>query len=316
MSKSKNPLKPSASNPTDSADSPVSLVAKESIQQRLKSAWACAPKAAKRADKNVEHVHQLRVGVRRANAALELYAPLLPRKTTISVEKQLRSLRKAAGPARDLDILQQRLLRCDADQREPGVDDLLAFIQSRRIKAQRLVKRAYVHAKQDEFDKTICKLVKGVKWRGKGKEPNFDRFAHDRFEPMVARFFAAGESDLSDIEALHELRIEGKTVRYAMGLLTPAFGKTLQKQTSVFVKLQNKLGLINDHASAIDFYRKLLSGKDSKGCKKTINQMIQWEVAALESSRTKFMKWWTPERIAEMRQQFATFLIPSDEPIQ
>src|SRR5262249_41947919 len=45
------------------------------------------------ADEDPEHVHQLRVGTRRAGAALEIFAGSLPEKAYRSARKQLRKVR-------------------------------------------------------------------------------------------------------------------------------------------------------------------------------------------------------------------------------
>lgn len=285
---------------------PVTIAAKASLEDRLKAVWQRAPKAAKKATEDVENVHQLRVSVRRASAAMELYAPLLPTKRTRVLKKQLRALRKAAGPARDLDILKERVEKHSAESTEPAFAALLEFVRARRAAAQRPVKRAYVKAKRQDFRSNAKSLAKSAKWRGDGAEPDFGTFARAQFEPMTDRFFAAARVDMSDIEALHQLRIEGKTVRYAIDLLSSAFGgKFAKRNSTVFAKLQNKLGDINDHASAVDFYEGLLKAKGIRGCKPAIREMIEFEKTQLESSREDFSKWWSIERVSEMQQQFA-----------
>ena len=52
--------------------------------------------------------HQLRVATRRAGAALEIFRDCLPEKDYQTARKQLRRLRRAAGAARDWDVLQYR----------------------------------------------------------------------------------------------------------------------------------------------------------------------------------------------------------------
>ncbi|MFG0288284.1 MAG: CHAD domain-containing protein [Rhodopirellula sp. JB044] len=294
---------------TYESSSPVTAAAKESLKQRLKAAWRYAPKAAKRANEDIEYVHQLRVSVRRANAAIELYASLLSRKQRRLVNKQLRALRKAAGQARDLDILQLRLLKLDPQSSSKEFGALLDFVKSQRKRAQREIKRGYAKAKQQNFQANAKRLLKSVKWRGEGEQPDFGTFARTAFEPMVERFFAAAAVDMSDIEMLHQLRIEGKNIRYAIDLLSPAFcGKFTKQNTATFVVLQDKLGTINDHASAIAFYQGLLKTKGARDCKSAIKEMIEFEKKELEATRADFASWWSDQRVAEMRKQFTMVL--------
>ena len=62
------------------------------------------PLAAGSAAKDIEHVHQLRVASRRAASALELFALCLPKKLEKRLRRLLRTLRRAAGAARDWDV--------------------------------------------------------------------------------------------------------------------------------------------------------------------------------------------------------------------
>lgn len=294
------------------ATTPVTMIAKDSIDDRLEAVLQFAPLAAKQASKDVEHVHQLRVCVRRASAALKLYAPVLSKKRKRKVKKQLRALRRAAGPARDLDVLAERISEAVP---APGLASLRDFVASERQKAQQPVRRIHREMKRKGFSTDFKKLVGSVKWRSDEAEPDFGSFARSTFPPIIDRFFAAGQADLSDIEAVHQMRIEGKMTRYAMELLSPAFGKSFRKETyPVFAEVQDKLGAINDHASAIRFYSGLLESADHKKSSAIIQTMVDREVNELESSRQQFLDWWTPERIAEMRRQFeVALLLTSDQ---
>src|SRR5207244_4505302 len=57
----------------------VSQAARKTLRRRLEAVWFLLKPAAEKADQSPEHVHQLRVSTRRAMAALEGYAELLPR---------------------------------------------------------------------------------------------------------------------------------------------------------------------------------------------------------------------------------------------
>lgn len=300
-------------------ETPVTIVARHTLAYRLKSVRRLAPLAAKQAAEDIEHVHRLRVGIRRASAALNLYAPLLSPKRTRKVKRQLRDLRRAAGPARDLDVLDERLRRTEAavaanavvsnGRSVKGLAGLRDLISTKRKKAQKRLKRACGEAKKTWCAKNGEKLVCSVKWKATGMEPDFRTFAESTFRQILGNFFAAGRADLDDVEALHQLRIEGKSVRYAMELLSPAFAGSFRKELyPIFARVQDMLGTINDHASAITFYRGLLESIDLKTPSALIESMIEIEITELESSRLEFLDWWTPERIEEMKEQFEAMI--------
>src|SRR5262249_10196867 len=92
-----------------------------------------------------EHVHQLRVGTRRAGAALRIFADCLPGKLHKRTRKALRQVRRAAGSARDWDVflamLKERLAKATARQ-QAGFDFLLGYGHGQRIAAQESLCRA------------------------------------------------------------------------------------------------------------------------------------------------------------------------------
>src|SRR5688572_28975969 len=89
----------------------VCEAARVSLEARLATVVHYLPLAAYHAAQDTEHVHRLRVGTRRAMAVLALYRNCLPRKPARWIKKRLKNVRRAAGEARDLDVLAERLRR-------------------------------------------------------------------------------------------------------------------------------------------------------------------------------------------------------------
>src|SRR5262245_2600601 len=87
----------------------VAGVAVRSLRHRLDAVLHYLPLAAEQAGQSGEHVHQLRVWTRRADAALRLYRELTPRRRSRRMRKRLRRVRRAANDARDCDVLLRRL---------------------------------------------------------------------------------------------------------------------------------------------------------------------------------------------------------------
>src|SRR3712207_1913020 len=91
------------------ATTPLDDAARRVLTVRLGVVGHYLPLAVREADHDTEHVHQLRVGTRRARAALDLFACCLPDKVYRRARKQLRRLRRAAGAARDWDVFREGL---------------------------------------------------------------------------------------------------------------------------------------------------------------------------------------------------------------
>src|SRR3954452_6464358 len=90
-------------------DTTVSDASRCSLVVRLAVVAHTLPLAAHLSEHDIEHVHRLRVATRRAAAALKLYRDWLPQKSARWFKKRLRQIRRAAGEARDLDVLIQKL---------------------------------------------------------------------------------------------------------------------------------------------------------------------------------------------------------------
>jgi CHAD domain-containing protein len=283
----------------------VSEVAGRSVRMRLEAVSHYLPLAANKADQDSEYVHQLRVATRRANAALRIYSDLLPRKGVKAIAKELRRIRKAAGDARDLDVLAERLGKELKGNETSHLGFVLKEIAACRKRAQKPLVTSHRHAKRTGFEKKCRKLVKRLRWRGEGKEPTFFHFAKVSMRPMVDDFFVAAGEDLTEISALHEMRIRGKRVRYAMELLSAAFEPSFRGELyPVFAEVQSKLGTINDHAVAITTLG-AWSERAKKGeTRAELAQLVASEESQLELRCQQFRLWWTEERVAALAAQF------------
>ena len=106
-----------------------------------------------------------------------------------------------------------------------------------------------------------------------------------------------------ELRQLHQLRIVGKRVRYVIELLEPAYGVELRRDFSpVFTRFQDRLGDINDHVSASNFYRRLKSSTEQRDLRRALRKMIRMENETLETSVDEYRRWWSSERLHELDQ--------------
>ena len=87
-----------------SPEQPAREFARQVLTERMAVVESLLPLAAHHYLEDVEYVHQLRVGCRRASAALRAFEPLFSTKPK-ALKKWLSRIRDAAGPARDIDVL-------------------------------------------------------------------------------------------------------------------------------------------------------------------------------------------------------------------
>src|SRR4051794_26879081 len=83
---------------------PLDEAARRALAVRLEVVAHFLPLALAGPDTAIEHAHQLRVGTRRAVAALDIFAVCLPERLYRKARRRLRRIRRAAGAARDWDV--------------------------------------------------------------------------------------------------------------------------------------------------------------------------------------------------------------------
>src|SRR5262245_51299342 len=83
---------------------PVADAARHVLTVRLQVVRDHLALALHHADEDPEHVHQLRVGTRRARAAVDIFSCCLSARDYKQARRELRRIRRAAGEARDWDV--------------------------------------------------------------------------------------------------------------------------------------------------------------------------------------------------------------------
>ncbi len=126
------------------ADTPLAEAAGLAFVTRSKAIRKYLPLALEHPDQNLEYIHQLRVGTRRAGAVVSEFEDCWSDKFLGKLQKNLKRLRRAAGAARDWDVMRLSLQvrREKVEQNEwVGIDYLLGFAQGEREAAQRQLEK-------------------------------------------------------------------------------------------------------------------------------------------------------------------------------
>jgi CHAD domain-containing protein len=188
-------------------------------------------------------VHQMRVSGRRLRVALPLVARKPLGRRVRRALKGLRTIVRAAGSGRDLDVSSSLFEDRARGDNEPETRKLLM-----RLRAARRRSRARMAG--ELLDLPIARLRRDLRQvAARGAEPLFT--AHVRLrafrEEVGARLLyeIAELGDRFEVEILHQLRRRARRLRYAAEL-----GDALRGQPSgapaAFKDLQDQLGLIHD----------------------------------------------------------------------
>jgi CHAD domain-containing protein len=312
------------SQPGDS----VEVVARRALSTRLGRLWHYLERSVHDSSEDAENVHQLRVFTRRTAVAMDTFDDWLPKRRGRWLRKQLKRLRKAAGDARDLDVLRIRWTK-ELESLPAGQSALLLEqVKRRRRKAQWPIEDAYHRLASKRFPRKARKLTKRLRYRGEKESPtnngapqngsadnqHLQSLAVTSLRQLLVPYFAAASAELHDTEALHAFRIQSKAVRYAMEIFAGAFDDSFRQALyPIVADLQERLGRVNDHVTAQRFLTTWRAESQAEAVQQALDAGIELEQQALDAAHQEFLTWWAPQRRDDLRSQFAHY-VPLEAP--
>lgn len=204
--------------------------------------------------KDVESLHQMRVGLRRLRALVDMFAPLVAPPAEVS--EGLDWLAGELGATRDWDVLAGSTLG-EITGLEPDAlrDAALARAEGlHRQMAQTLRAPHYTRVVL-----TVSGWLHGRGWRATGVLPAgspLARPAAGALRPLLRRAEKRLEKridrlDTGNAEARHRVRIAAKKARYAAEFFQDLLPrKRVKRYVGHLSKLQDQLGTLNDYAVA------------------------------------------------------------------
>lgn len=262
------------------------------IRHRLDTVGSALARAADRDAEDADAVHALRVATRRAAAALRLFDDFLPRRQADRWVRRMKRIRRTLGPARDADVLTERLAP-DPSAAASILDDVRRMRQKTRKAFRKLVR---VVNEKSWFGQRQENLLDGVRRRSRGNRDRFGPWAETQLDRTVRRFRRAFPRD-DDDRSLHAFRIRTKELRYTLELLAAALppGPTDVAYQAV-CDLQQDLGVINDRVTGLDMLRDLLRSTDDPVVFDHIRSILNREKALLTQARSAFVGQWKDGR--------------------
>jgi CHAD domain-containing protein len=287
-----------------SPDQPVCEVAGLVLDARLKAVWHVLPLAAEKSDEDAEHVHQLRISVRRAFEAVRAFSRLMEETEFHALRDRLQGIYLAADEARNWDVMAERFSHVGGIPAK-----FLDQIKARRREVQGPIVSVYKEIRADACEAKIEQLVQEVEsHRHGGGKRRFGQQAPQYLAPVVKKFFKAAKSDLTGEESLHGLRICTKRLRYTMEIVAVAFDSAFRKKLYPQVTLfQDLLGTVNDHATAKTLFGDWLSKSEDAEQRAFLEGLLLAEQRATEDLRAAFLATWTPKVVSGLKRQFRAY---------
>ncbi|MFC3461470.1 CYTH and CHAD domain-containing protein [Massilia haematophila] len=215
-------------------------------------------------DQNVESLHQMRVGLRRLRALVDMFGELAPPPAEIA--EGLDWLAGALGATRDWDVLADSTL-----EQVHGIDPAPLRLAA-RARADKLHKELLQTLHSSRFTQVLLSVngwLHARQWRSDGKLPKRSSLAEPatkaclpllrKAEKRLSRRIA--DFDGKEPEHRHRIRIAAKKARYGAEFfrdLLPA--KEVKHYVAQLSELQDRLGLLNDFAVADHLLPELQKG--------------------------------------------------------
>ncbi|MGH3569465.1 MAG: CHAD domain-containing protein [Pseudonocardia sp.] len=257
-------------------------------------------------------VHQLRVNSRRLRSALQAYRPLLDRKRTDPLVDGLRTLGRQLAPARDAEVLHERI--------SSGLAELDPTLLLGPVQAQ--VTRHFARAESEaraavlaELDSDRYVALRSVLDGLLDRPPLTKRArrpARKELPKIVAKsarslqravIAATDPDDRGRDEAVHTARKSAKRLRYATDVARPAVGKPAKRFGKGLKGLQAALGEHQDTVVARGVLRGLGAQAHSAGENGfSFGVLHGRDAAGARATEARLPKLWTAAWRPELRK--------------
>lgn len=224
-----------------------------------------------REGKDIEAVHDMRVGSRRLVAAMRVFRECFPGRHYERLLREGRQVTRRLGAVRDLDVLIDYFERRQSTEAiAPALEYCVAVLKEDRKEARKPMLKAMDQLEQGDFIGRLGTFIRQeAETYAVGLAPCSDGLGCGR--PFRAAAPPALEERLKElysflpyvhnpeaVEELHEMRIAAKWFRYTMELFSPAYGDALKPQISSVKKIQELLGDLHDADVRLDLTQQML----------------------------------------------------------
>lgn len=255
-----------------------------------------------RTDSPPEPVHQTRVALRRLRSVFRVFRAATDCAALRGIDARLREVLAVLGPARDWDVFLGGIVRevetaFPADKRIAG---LRRAAEARKKEAYAAVLAMMAGPAWRMLFIDAVGLLLSRPWREADDEARLaalttpvEGFGRSVLARRWQRLRRAGDGfDGLNAEELHELRLDGKRLRYAAEVFAPVFGiKAGRRFLRRVAALQDGLGLANDAAVARGLAAQLAKPGDG-GRAWAVGVVEGWSEARVAANRDDAREAW------------------------
>ena len=237
---------------------------------------------------DIEGVHQMRIAIRRARAALLLFKPQLEPRASARLTDALRQLGRVFGEARDWDVFCTDMLH---SAEAGGVARSWLDLLRQPAEAQRIAAHARVAAELEA--PLLTSTVLGLQaWDIASNVPLGD-LAPDLMASLDQKVRHRGRHIAKlDDEGLHKLRKSLKKLRYGLEFLTPLLKeKDTRRYLHRSKALLKHLGALNDAVVAVKLAEQL-GGERQPELAPAVSALAEWTAGRRNKVRQHIENTW------------------------
>ena len=196
---------------------------------------------------DIDAIHDMRVASRRLRMALQIYRPYLDKKARKAVKKAARTVGRALGRRRELDVMVAMLREHREDAHglwERFMDHAIGILEGRREREARACQEALEAVEDPSFATARQQLLDTI--------DSTPLCVVDLAEAELLDAFAAVQAarkfwkKTGDAEDLHEVRIDLKRFRYACEFHKTLYGEPMEAYIARLKEAQSTLGEWNE----------------------------------------------------------------------
>ena len=259
-----------------------------------------------------EGVHQLRVTSRRLRAELSVLAPLLSRKLSQDLAKELRWIGKILGRQRDFDVLSGLLIHLQHED-APYDSSVLSRLQRHREAERRRVRNALTSSRYQRLARDLATWAVSPPLRRRARSRASDVLRPGLLAGLVELFHDVDSvgPNATD-ETLHQLRITIKHARYRAEVASSALGANVNAVAKDLARAQGVLGDLHDRVVASSY---LYEWRTSRWPidKTNTHDPVEIALSALADEMTSLRQAWRAPLAKARRHSTALYLIDEEE---
>lgn len=246
-----------------------------------------------------EGVHSMRVASRRLRSAMRDFTPYIRKRELTSLLKQTKSLAAALGEVRDQDVAIAALEKIEKHAPSEASAALKQLIDKRKVVRDEAREKLQTILVNNNLTQLKSDFIAGIDGATTSRKPRAQANASPTFIKMSAEVIVERLKELEDlsnslykpfeIEALHEMRIAAKRLRYALELFQQCWGRSLAAYAKSASRMQTALGDLHDCDVWIDSIGEQINTARKHKHEEQLEGLI-WLLSHFVKLRTKHLR--------------------------